>query len=165
MPIFAKISEVVTKYNSDYPFIYYFVNKSNVARLEDEENLGTIAATFTALTIFISCIGLFALAAFMAENLIKEIGIRKVLGASVTGIATMLSKDFLILIGVSFVIASPISWWLMNKWLQNYPLHIHINWWIFILTGVLSLFIALITVGYQALKAAMLSPVKNLRSE
>jgi hypothetical protein len=77
----------------------------------------------------------------------------------------LLSKDFIILVGVSFVIASPIAWWLMNKWLQNYPLHIHLDWWVFALTGILSLVIALLTVGFQAMKAAMLSPVKNLRSE
>lgn len=133
--------------------------------MQDDENIGTIAATFAGLTIFISCMGLFALAAFMAENRIKEIGIRKVLGASVTGIVTLLSRDFLVLVSVSFAIASPIAWWLMNKWLQNYPLHVHINYWIFILTGLGSLLIAFITVGFQALKAAMINPIKNLRSE
>ena len=101
----------------------------------------------------------------MAENRLKEIGIRKVLGASVTAITTLLSKDFLILVGIAFVIASPIAWWLMNKWLENYPLHIHIGYWVFLLTGVASILIALVTVGFQALKAAMLNPIKNLRTE
>jgi putative ABC transport system permease protein len=161
----SKINAILTKYNPDYPFVYHFVSENNVARMQDDVNFGTFAAVFTGLTIFISCMGLFALAAFMAENKIKEIGIRKVLGASVTGIATLLSRDFVVLVGVSFAIASPIAWWLMSKWLQNYPLHIHMDWWIFALTGGLSLFIALLTVGFQALKAAMLSPVKSLRSE
>ena len=124
-----------------------------------------MAAAFAGLTIFISCMGLFALAAFMAENRVKEIGIRKVLGASVAAITTLLSKDFLILVGIAFVIASPIAWWLMNKWLSNYPLHIGIGYWVFILTGAASILIALLTVGFQAVKAAILNPIKNLRTE
>ena len=161
----SKISAVFRKYNPDYPFICLFANDNYADRLRDDQNIGTIAAGFTGLTIFISCMGLFALAAFMAENRIKEIGIRKVLGASVTGLVTLLSKDFLILIGVSFVIASPVAWWLMSKWLQNYPLHIHMSYWIFITTGIGTLLIAMLTVGFQAVKAAILNPVKSLRSE
>jgi len=161
----SKVSAIFRKYNPDYPFVCLFVNENFAYRLHDDQNLGTIAAVFAGLTIFISCMGLFALAAFMAENRIKEIGIRKVLGASVTGLAAMLSTDFLVLVGMSFVIASPIAWWLMNKWLQNYPLHIDIGYWVFILTGVASLLIALVTVGFQAMKAAIVNPVKNLRSE
>ena len=161
----SKISGIFRKYNPDYPFVCLFVNDNFTARLNDDENFGAIAATFAGLTIFISCMGLFALAAFMAENRIKEIGIRKVLGASVSGIVTMLSKDFLVLVTVSFVIASPLAWWLMSKWLQNYPLRVGIGYWVFILTAAVSLMIAFLTVGFQALKAAMLNPIKNLRSE
>lgn len=161
----SKIGAIFKKYNPDYPFICLFVNDNFKARLKGDENIGTMAATFAGLTIFISCMGLFALAAFMAENRIKEIGIRKVLGASVTGIITMLSKDFLLLVALSFAIASPIAWWLMDKWLQNYPLHIHMSYWIFILTAISSLLIAITTVGFQALKAAITSPIKSLRSE
>jgi len=161
----SKLSVIFRKYNPDYPFVCLFANENFASRFKDDENIGTIAMTFTGLTIFISCMGLFALAAFMAENRVKEIGIRKVLGASVTGLITLLSKDFILLVGLSFAIASPIAWWLMSKWLQNYPLHTNIGYWVFILTGVASLFIALITVGFQALKAAMVNPIKNLRSE
>jgi len=161
----SKIGAIVRKYNPDYPFTYYFVDDTYAKNLQGDENTGTIAAAFAGLTIFISCMGLFALAAFMAENRVKEIGIRKVLGASVAAITTLLSKDFLVLVGISFVIASPIAWWLMNKWLSNYPLHIDIGYWVFILTGAGSILIALVTVGSQAFKAAILSPIKNLRSE
>jgi ABC-type antimicrobial peptide transport system permease subunit len=161
----ASLSAIFTKYNPDYPFICNFADTGYENFMKGDENIGTVAITCTGLTIFISCMGLFALAAFMAENRIKEIGIRKVLGASITGIATMLSKDFLVLVGIAFVIASPLAWWLMNKWLQNYPSHIDIGWWVFILTGAASILIALITVSFQALKAAMVNPIKNLRTE
>ncbi|HEY9004011.1 MAG TPA: FtsX-like permease family protein, partial [Mucilaginibacter sp.] len=161
----SKIGRIFRKYNPDYPFICLFANENFASRFKGDENIGTIAMAFTGMTIFISLMGLFALAAFMAENRIKEIGIRKILGASVTGLITLLSKDFILLVGLSFLIASPIAWWLMSKWLQNFPLHIDIGYWVFILTGIATLLIALITVGFQALKAAMLNPVKNLRSE
>ncbi|HEY8931255.1 MAG TPA: ABC transporter permease [Mucilaginibacter sp.] len=161
----SKIGAIFRKYNPDYPFVYYFASDTYRNRLSDEENFGTMAAAFAGLTIFISCMGLFALAAFMAESRIKEIGIRKVLGASVTAITTLLSKDFLVLVGIACIIASPIAWWLMNKWLQSYPMHIGIGYWVFILTGAAAILIALFTVGFQAFKAAILNPVKNLRSE
>jgi len=161
----AKIGIIVRKYNPGYPYSYYMADDIYHGRLQSEENIGTMAAAFAGLTIFISCMGLFALAAFMAENRVKEIGIRKVLGASVAAITTLLSKDFLVLVGIAFVIASPIAWWLMNKWLTNYPQHIGIGAWVFIVTGAVSILIALLTVGYQAIKAALLSPIKNLRSE
>jgi len=161
----AKIGAIVRKYNPGYPYAYYMADNIYHGRLQGEENMGTMAAAFAGLTIFISCMGLFALAAFMAENRIKEIGIRKVLGASVAAITTLLSKDFLVLVGIAFVIASPIAWWLMNKWLMNYPQHINIGIWVFIITGVASILIALLTVGFQAVKTAILNPIKNLRTE
>ena len=120
---------------------------------------------FAALTIFISCLGLFGLAAYMAESRIKEIGIRKVLGASVTDITGLLSKEFLRLVGISFVIASPIAWMVMHSWLASYQYRIAIEWWVFALTGLLSLFIALATVSFQAVKAALANPIRNLRTE
>lgn len=120
---------------------------------------------FAGLTIFISCLGLFALAAYMAENRVKEIGVRKVLGASVLGISTLLSKDFLKLVLVAFLIAAPLAYWLMNKWLAGYSYRISIQWWVFALAGALSVFIALATVSFQAIKAAIANPVKALRSE
>lgn len=161
----SKIGAIFRKYNPDYPFSYYFVDDTYHNRLKDDEHIGTMAAASASLTIFISFMGLFALAAFMAENRIKEIGIRKVLGASVAAITTLLSKDFLVLVGIAFVIATPVAWWLMNRWLQNYPLHIEIGYWVFLLTGAASILVALFTVGFQALKAALLNPIKNLRNE
>jgi ABC-type antimicrobial peptide transport system permease subunit len=133
--------------------------------LPDEQRAGTLAALFAGLTIFISCLGLFGLATYMAENRIKEIGIRKVLGASVTNIAGLLSKEFLKLVAISFVIASPIAWIIMNKWLLNYTYRIRIEWWVFLLAGSLSFIIAVATVSFQAIKAALSNPVKSLRTE
>jgi putative ABC transport system permease protein len=113
----------------------------------------------------ISCIGLFGLAAYTAERRIKEIGIRKVLGASVARITRLLSKDFLALVALSCIIAFPVAWWAMSSWLQNYPYHIEISWWIFFAAGFLAMLIALITVSFQAIKAAIVNPVKSLKTE
>ena len=123
------------------------------------------SSDLAALTIFISCLGLFGLAAYMAESRIKEIGIRKVLGASVTDITGLLSKEFLRLVTISFVIASPIAWLVMHSWLAGYQYRIAIEWWVFALTGLLSLFIALATVSFQAVRAALANPIRNLRTE
>ncbi|GGI50022.1 ABC transporter permease [Mucilaginibacter galii] len=161
----SKIAAVFKKYNPDYPFNYSFLDDSYKIKFSRDHDAGKLAAVFSGLTIFISCLGLFALAACMAENRVKEIGIRKVLGASVTRIATLLTKDFLVLVLVAFVIASPIAWWLMSGWLQGYQYRVNISWWIFGITGVCALIIAISTVGYQALKAATSNPVKSLRSE
>lgn len=124
-----------------------------------------MAALFAGLTIFISCLGLFGLATYMAENRIKEIGVRKVLGASVTGIASLLSKDLLRLVIIAFFIAAPISWWGMHKWLQSYPYRVSVQWWVFVLAGILSMGIALVTVSWQAIRAALANPARSLRSE
>ncbi|MEI9957061.1 MAG: FtsX-like permease family protein [Ferruginibacter sp.] len=120
---------------------------------------------FAGLTIFISCLGLFGLASYMAENRIKEIGVRKVLGASVGSVTALLSKDFLKLVGISFLIASPIAWYAMSQWLKNYSYRVDIEWWVFAITGILSIVIALATVSFQAIKAAIANPVKSLRTE
>ncbi|MGC4038124.1 MAG: hypothetical protein QM764_19335 [Chitinophagaceae bacterium] len=141
------------------------MDESYTQRFEDEKVMGTLAGLFAGLTIFISCLGLFALATYVAESRIKEIGIRKVLGASVTTITTLLSKDFLKLVMLSFLIAAPLAGWLMHAWLQQYSYRVSLNWWIFAGTGFISFFIAFATVGYQSLKAAMANPVKSLRSE
>jgi len=160
-----RLSAIFKKYNPDYPFEYYFVEDTYAAKLEGEEHFGSLAALFAGMTIFISCLGLFGLAAYMAENRIKEIGVRKVLGASVGRITTLLSKDFLALVMVAFVIASPIAWWCMSKWLEDYPYRVQINGWVFVLTGLLSVLVAGGTVGYQALRAALANPIKSLRAE
>jgi ABC-type antimicrobial peptide transport system permease subunit len=156
---------VFKKYNPQYPFDYHFVDEEYAKKFGEEKRTGTLAALFAGLTIFISCLGLFGLATYMAENRIKEIGVRKVLGASVTSITTLLSKDFLKLVIISFVIAAPIAWWAMHSWLQSYTYRISIQWWVFALAGILSVIIAILTVSYQAIKAAIANPVKSLRSE
>jgi putative ABC transport system permease protein len=161
----AIMEQVFKKYNPQYPFSYNFVDEEYAAKFEDEKRIGTLAALFAGLTIFISCLGLFGLATYMAENRIKEIGVRKVLGASVTNITTLLSKDFLKLVIISFLIASPVAWWAMSKWLQNYSYRINIEWWVFAVAGITSVFIAISTVSYQAIKAAITNPVKSLKSE
>jgi ABC-type antimicrobial peptide transport system permease subunit len=157
--------EIFKKYNPQYPFNYHFVDEEYAKKFGEEKRTGTLAALFAGLTIFISCLGLFGLATYMAENRIKEIGVRKVLGASVTSITTLLSKDFLKLVIVSFLIAAPIAWWAMNTWLQSYTYRISIQWWVFALAGILSVIIAILTVSYQAIKAAIANPVTSLRSE
>jgi putative ABC transport system permease protein len=117
------------------------------------------------LAIVITCLGLFGLAAYTAERRTKEIGVRKVLGASVTGIAGLLSKEFLKLVIISSLLSFPLAWWFMHNWLQNYAYRTQISWWIFIMAAVLALFIALFTISFQAIKAALSNPVKSLRTE
>jgi ABC-type antimicrobial peptide transport system permease subunit len=161
----AKAEAIFKKYNPEYPFEYKFIDEEYAAKFEDEKRTGTLTALFAGLTIFISCLGLFGLAAYMAQNRIKEIGIRKVLGASVANITTLLSKDFLKLVIISLVIASPVAGWLMYKWLQDFPYRVHIEWWVFVIAGIAAVTIALFTVSFQAIKAATANPVKNLRTE
>lgn len=160
-----KAEQIFKKYNPNYPFEYKFIDDDYAAKFKSEQRTGTLAGLFAGLTIFISCLGLFGLAAYMAESRIKEIGVRKVLGASVTGIATLLSKDFIGLVIISFVLASPVAWWFMHNWLQNYPYRVNIEWWIFAFAAILSILIAMITVSYHAIKAASANPVKSLRTE
>ena len=160
-----KAEKVFSQYNPQYPFNVRFYDKEYAVKFADEQRVGTLVGLFAALTIFISCLGLFGLAAYMAESRIKEIGIRRVLGASVTNITGLLSKEFLRLVGISFVVASPIAWLVMHSWLAGYPYRIAIEWWVFAVTGVLAFFIALATVSVQALRAALANPVRNLRSE
>ncbi|MBS1947251.1 MAG: ABC transporter permease [Bacteroidetes bacterium] len=161
-----KLAEQVFKqYNPQYPFGYHFVDKEYAKKFEDTKRTGTLAGLFAGLTIIISCLGLFGLAAYMAENRIKEIGVRKVLGASVANIASLLSKDFLKLVAISFVVASPVAWYAMHKWLADYNYRISIEWWVFALAGLLAMLISLLTVSFQAVKAAMANPVKSLRTE
>jgi len=156
---------IFRKYNPEYPFEYKFVDQAYAQKFDNEQRQGTLAALFAGLTIFISCLGLFGLATYMAENRIKEIGVRKVLGASVTRITTLLSKDFVTLVIISFIIAAPLAYWGMSKWLMDYSYRVSINWEVFALAGFLSVMIALLTVSYQSIKAAMANPVKSLRTE
>ena len=160
-----KAETIFKKFNPEYPFEYKFVDEEYAKKFQDENRIGTLSGVFAGLTIFISCLGLFGLATYMAENRIKEIGVRKVLGATVTGITALLSKDFLKLVFISFILAAPAAWWAMDNWLQDYSYRVQIQWWVFALAGMLSILIAVITVSYQAIKAATANPVKSLRSE
>jgi len=161
----AKAGNVFKQYNPLYPFDYVFADESYAQKFKEEQRSGLLAALFAGLTIFISCLGLFGLASYMAENRIKEIGVRKVLGASVISIATLLSKDFVKLVLVSILIASPIAWWAMSSWLGGFSYRIVLSPWIFAAAGGLSILIALITVSYQAVRAATANPVKSLRAQ
>ena len=161
----ATIERVYKNYNPEYPFNYDFVDGEYAKKFSDQQITSKLAGLFTLLTILISCLGLFGLANYMAENRIKEVGIRKVLGASVGTIVTLLSKDFLKLVGISILIAIPISWYYMSNWLEDFAFRIAISWWVFAIAGVLTLVIALITVSFQAIKAAKANPVKSLRTE
>ena len=147
------------------PFDYSFMDDEVQKQYDTEIILSKIINSFTLIAILISCLGLFGLAAFSAEQRSKEIGIRKVLGSSVTGIVTLLSQDFLKLVIISFVIATPIAWYGMGKWLQAFAYRIPLSWWMFALAGLISMFIALFTVSFQAIKAALMNPVKSLKSE
>ncbi|MDB5008914.1 MAG: transporter permease [Mucilaginibacter sp.] len=160
-----RAGEVFKKYNPDYPFEYNFVDQDYAKKFGDEQRTGTLASLFAGLTIVISCLGLFGLAAYMAQNRIKEIGVRKVLGASVAGVTTLLSKDFLKLVMISFAIASPIAYYFMYQWLQHYPYRISISIWVFIIAALVTVFISVATVSFQAIKAALANPVNSLRSE
>jgi len=161
----AKAEAIFKKYNPQYPFEYAFADDSYAKKFKDQQRTGVLAMLFAGLTIFISCLGLFGLASYTAENRIKEIGVRKVLGASVGSVTALLSKDFLLLVLLAFLIASPIAWYAMHTWLQGYTYKVNIEWWVFVLTGLLSAIIAFVTVSYQAVKAALANPVKSLRTE
>lgn len=157
--------KIFKKYNTEYPFAYKFVDEEYANKFKSEQRVGTLAALFSGLTILISCLGLLGLAIFMAEARVKEIGVRKVLGASVGGLIALLSRDFLKLVTIAFLIATPIAWWAMYEWLSDYPYRVSIQWWVFVSAGLLSVFIALATVSYQAVKAALSNPVDSLRTE
>ncbi|TXJ28865.1 MAG: FtsX-like permease family protein [Chitinophagaceae bacterium] len=163
--LLQQAEKIFKKYNPEYPFAYKFVDEEYANKFKGEQRVGTLAALFSGLTIFISCLGLLGLAIYMAEARIKEIGVRKVLGASVGGLVALLSKDFLKLVGIAFLIATPIAWWAMYEWLSDYPYRVTIQWWVFAGAGLLSLLIALATVSYQAVRAALSNPVESLRTE
>lgn len=159
------VQQTWKKYNSSFPFDYSFMDEVYNSMYKSDQRSGTLFSIFAAIAIMISCLGLFGLATYTAQVKIKEIGIRKVLGASIVNITTMLSKDFLILVIISLLIASPIAWYMMNKWLQDYVYRIQIQWWVFVLAGSAAILIAFVTISFQAIKAAMANPVKSLRSE
>ena len=146
------------------PFSYTFLDEEFNKQYSADQRTGKILLVFSILAILIACQRLFALV-IAAEQRIKEIGIRKVLGAKITNIFELLSKDFVKLLLLSICIASPVAWWAMNKWLQDFAYRINISWWIFASVGALCLLIALVTISFQTIKAAVANPVKNLRTE
>lgn len=161
----ASMEKVFRQFNPGFPFKYYFTDDEIANRYKAEHTVSKLSRYFAFLAIFISCLGLFGLVTFTAEQRIKEIGIRKVLGASVPGIVQMLSKDFLKLVILSAVIAFPVAWWAMNKWLEDFAYRVSIGWWVFLVAGIVALLIALFTVSFQAIKAAIANPVRSLRTE
>jgi putative ABC transport system permease protein len=149
----------------NYVYEYRFLDDKIESFYKQENQLSNLYKIFAVIAIFLSCLGLYGLASFMAVQRIKEVGIRKVLGASVSGVVYLFSKEFIILITIAFIIASPVAWYFMNRWLQDYVYRINISWWIFIVGGLSAIIIALITVSFKAIKAALANPVKSLRSE
>jgi putative ABC transport system permease protein len=152
-------------FNPPGPLGYNFLDDKFASLYANEKRTQQIFSVFAILAIIIACLGLFGLATYTAEQRRKEIGIRKVLGASVGGIIQLLSKEFLKLVLVAFVIAIPISWWAMNEWLQDFAYRINIGWWVFAAAGTFALLITLVTISFQAIRAALANPVKSLRTE
>jgi ABC-type antimicrobial peptide transport system permease subunit len=160
-----KVQSVFEKYNSAYPFEYKFADEEFARKFTTINLTSTLASLFAFLTILITGLGLFGLASYTAEQKTKEISIRKVLGASVASLINLMSRDFSKLVIVAFIISSPISWWLMNNYLERYPIRTEIYWWIFPVTGLIALVFALTIIIAQSLKAAHANPVNSLRNE
>jgi len=161
----GKLAPIFNKYNPAYPYDYFFADAAYDSNFKQAQLVGKLAAVFAGLTILISCLGLFGLAAYMAEQRTREIGIRKVLGASVSSIWLLLSKDFMVLVLIGCVIAAPLAFYFMMSWLQQYDYRISIGPGVFILSGIMALIITLFTISFQAIRAALANPVKSLRSE
>ena len=160
-----QVKNIWNQFTPEYPIEYKFLDDNFEQMYQSEDKLKSLLWIFTGIAIFVGCLGLFGLAAYTAERRRKEVGIRKVLGASTKGIVLLLSKDFLKLVAISLLIASPVAWYFMNKWLQDFAYRINISWWIFLLAGMLTILLALITVSFQTIKAAIANPVKSLRTE
>ncbi len=164
----ALVSQVQDKWKAmapGMPFSYRFLDDSFDEMYRGEQRVGKVAISFAILAIFIACLGLFGLVTYAAEQRIKEIGIRKVLGASVTNIVSLLSRDFMLLLALAACIAFPLAWWAMHKWLEDFAFRINISWWMFAIAAAIAILIALMTISFQAIKAAIANPVKNLRTE
>ena len=161
----AKVEKVFRKYAPAVPFDYRFLDQEYQAKFRAEERIGQLAGSFTVLATFISCLGLFGLASFVAAQRTKEIGVRKVLGASVWSVWTLLSRDFAVLVIVAVTIASPVAWYILTSWLQKYEYHTRLPWSVFVWTGLGALAITVLTVSFQSIKAALMNPVKSLRTD
>ena len=163
--VLAGLEKITKSVNPGFPFTYQFSDKEFENLYKSEQVVSKLSNYFAFLAVFISCLGLFGLATFTAAQRTKEIGVRKVLGASVSGIVRLLASDFIKLVAIAMLVAFPLSWFAMNRWLQDFAYKIDIDWWIFLLAGVLAIVIALLTVSYQSIRAALMNPVKSLRSE
>ena len=161
----ANVGKVYSTFYPQKTFSYNWVNEQINEQYNAEYKLQRLLSCFSVLIIFLACLGLFGLVSFTAEQRVKEIGIRKVLGASVSNIVVLISKDYLWLILTALLIASPIAWFAMNKWLMDFAYRISIQWWVFVMAGVIALVIAFATISFQSIKAAIANPVKSLRSE
>jgi putative ABC transport system permease protein len=161
----AFLEKVYKQFDKNNPVEFHFLDQNFARQYEAEKKQGSLLLAFTVLTIFIACLGLFGLVTFTAAQRTKEIGIRKVLGASVSSIVSVLTKDLMKLVLISFIIASPIAWFIMNKWLQEFAYRITLSWWIFGVAGLSALLIAALVTSFQAIKAALANPVKSLRAE
>ncbi|GHE23619.1 ABC transporter permease [Sphingobacterium griseoflavum] len=159
------IETIFNKFNTEYPFEYSFIDQSFEDKFKEAQSIGTISLLFAGLTIFISCLGLLALITYMAETRIKEIAVRKVLGASILQVTSLLSIDFIKLVLIAILIASPVAWWAMEKWLQDYSYRIEIQWHYFLSAGLAAVLISMVTISYQSIKAARANPVDSLRDE
>jgi putative ABC transport system permease protein len=159
------VSSVWKDFVPHQPARYSFLDQRFARMYTDVQRTGSIFTSFAILAIIVACLGLLGLSAFMAEQRTKEIGVRKVLGASVSSILALLSKDFLRLVAISVLIASPLAWYMMHRWLENFAYHVNIEWWVFILAGMMATGIALLTVSFQSVKAALMNPVRSLKSE
>jgi len=163
--VLAAVEAVVKKNNPGYPPEVRFVDEQFNEMFADDTQTSKVSGIFAVLAVLISCLGLFGLATYTAEQRTKEIGIRKVLGASVVGISGLLTRNFVVLVGVACLIAFPVAWWVMHHWLQDFEYRISMRWWMFGVAGLVAVMIAVLTIGSQAVKAAMANPVKSLRSE
>jgi putative ABC transport system permease protein len=163
--LLTKMSAIWKQHLPAVPFEYSFLNEDVQKQYEAELSLSSTINLFTAIAILISCLGLFGLSAFSAEQRTKEIGVRKVLGANVFNLSSLLSKDFLKLTAIASVIAIPIAWWVMNDWLQAFSYRVHLSWWMFALAGALAMLLTLCTVSVQAIRAALANPIRSLRTE
>jgi hypothetical protein len=161
----AALEKICKSLNPKFPFTYQFSDQEYDRLYRSEQVVSKLSNIFAFLAIFISCLGLFGLATFTAEQRTKEIGVRKVLGASVPNIVSLLSANFLKPVGIAMFIAFPIAWYVMNGWLQDFAYKIDIEWWMFAMAGLLTIAIALLTVSYQSIKAALGNPVKSMRTE
>jgi putative ABC transport system permease protein len=163
--VVAAISSKWKSLGTGTPFSYHFLDESFNNMYRAEQQVGRVAISFAILAVIIACLGLFGLATYMAEQRTKEIGVRKVLGATVNNIVMMLSRDFLMLIVIASLIAFPVAWWAMYKWLQDFEYRIEVGWWIFVFSGFVAVLVALFTVSFQAVRAAVSNPIKSLRTE